>query len=91
MTRVSTLTCHLVTRNPAAAAAWYGSVLGAVETSRITLPGGQVMTIELRFGDSTMAIVISEMSASTVMSVFAQWLNGMTSVGLKAVELVKAR
>ena len=56
MTRVSTLTCHLVTRNPAAAAAWYGSVLGAVETSRITLPGGQVMTIELRFGDSTMAI-----------------------------------
>jgi PhnB protein len=56
VTRVSTLTCHLVTRNPAAAAAWYGSVLGAVETSRITLPGGQVMTIELRFGDSTMAI-----------------------------------
>ena len=53
---MSTLTCHLVTRNPAAAAAWYGSVLGAVETSRITLPGGQVMTIELRFGDSTMAI-----------------------------------
>jgi PhnB protein len=53
---VSTLTCHLVTRNPAAAAAWYGSVLGAVETGRITLPGGQVMTIELRFGDSTMAI-----------------------------------
>jgi PhnB protein len=50
------LTYHLVTRNPAAAAAWYGSVLGAVETSRITLPGGQVMTIELRFGDSTVAI-----------------------------------
>jgi PhnB protein len=53
---VSTLTCHLVTRDPAAAAAWYGAVLGAVEASRITLPGGQVMTIELRFGDSTMAI-----------------------------------
>ncbi|MDX6339808.1 MAG: hypothetical protein QOG05_7148 [Streptosporangiaceae bacterium] len=40
MTRVNTLTCHLVTRNPAAAAAWYGAVLGAVEVSRITLPGG---------------------------------------------------
>lgn len=53
---MSTLTCHLVTRDPDAAAAWYGSVLGAVETSRITLPGGQVMTIELRFGDSTLAI-----------------------------------
>jgi PhnB protein len=53
---VSTLTCHLVTRNPAAAAAWYGSVLTAVETSRVTLPGGRVMSIELRFGDSTLAI-----------------------------------
>jgi PhnB protein len=53
---MSTLTVHLVTRGPDAAAAWYGSVLGAVETSRITLPGGQVMTIELRFGDSTLAI-----------------------------------
>jgi PhnB protein len=45
-----------VTRNPAAAAAWYSSVLTAVETSRITLPGGRVMSIELRFGDSTLAI-----------------------------------
>jgi len=53
---MSTLTCHLVTRNPDAAAAWYGSVLGAVETSRIALPGGQVLTIELHFGDSTLAI-----------------------------------
>jgi PhnB protein len=53
---MSTLTSHLVTRNPDAAAAWYAAVLGAEETSRITLPGGQVMTIELRFGDSTLAI-----------------------------------
>lgn len=50
------LTPHLVTRDPAAAAAWYASVLGAAEESRITLPGGQVLTIELRFGDSRMAI-----------------------------------
>lgn len=50
------LTPHLVTRNPDAAAAWYGSVLGAVEDSRITLPGDRVLTIELRFGDSTLAI-----------------------------------
>jgi PhnB protein len=53
---MSTLTCHLVTRNPDAAAAWYASVLGAAEASRITLPGGQVLTIELRFGDSTLSI-----------------------------------
>jgi PhnB protein len=53
---MTTLTCHLVTRNPGAAAAWYESVLGAEETSRITLPGDQILTIELRLGDSTLAL-----------------------------------
>ena len=45
-----------MTRNPAAAAAWYESVLGAAETSRITLPGDQILTIELGLGDSTLAL-----------------------------------
>jgi len=53
---MNTLTPHLVTRNPEAAAAWYRTVLGAAEDSRITLPGGQVLTIELLFGDSRLAI-----------------------------------
>jgi PhnB protein len=53
---MTTLTCHLVTRNPGAAGAWYESVLGAVETSRITLPGDQILTIELRLGDSPLAL-----------------------------------
>jgi PhnB protein len=53
---MGTLTPHLVTRGPAAAAAWYGSVLGAVEEDRITLPDGRVLSIELRFGDSPLAI-----------------------------------
>jgi PhnB protein len=53
---MSTLTSHLVTRDPARAAEWYVSVLGATENSRITLPGGQVLTIELQFGDSVLAI-----------------------------------
>ena len=53
---MSTLTCHLVTRDPAAAADWYRSVLGAAEVSRIVLPSGQVLTIELRFGDSVLSI-----------------------------------
>ena len=41
---------------PCAAAAWYGSVLGAVEQGRVTLPGGRVLTVELRFGISGLAI-----------------------------------
>jgi PhnB protein len=53
---MGTLTSHLVTRDPARAAAWYVSVLGAAETSRVTLPGGQILTIELQFGDSVLAI-----------------------------------
>jgi PhnB protein len=53
---MSTLTSHLVTRDPVKAAAWYESVLGATITSHITLPGGQTLTIELRFGDSALAI-----------------------------------
>jgi PhnB protein len=53
---MTTLTPHLVTRNPNAAARWYAAVLGAVEDSRITLPGGPVLTIDLRFGDAKLAV-----------------------------------
>jgi PhnB protein len=53
---MSTLTSHLVTRDAARAAAWYTSALGAKENGRITLPGGQVLSIELQFGDSVLAI-----------------------------------
>jgi PhnB protein len=53
---MSRLTPHLVTRDPAAAAAWYGSVLGTVEENRITLPGGRVLSIDLRLGEGRLAI-----------------------------------
>jgi PhnB protein len=53
---MGTLTPHLVTRDPAAAAAWYGEVMGAVEESRITLPDGRVLSVDLRFGDGRLAI-----------------------------------
>jgi PhnB protein len=55
-TSMGTLTPHLVTRDPAVAAAWYGEVLGATEEGRITLPGGHVLSVDLRFGDSRLAI-----------------------------------
>jgi PhnB protein len=47
------LTPHIVVRDLDRAAGWYADAFGAQERSRIPLPGGRVMTIELSFGDST--------------------------------------
>ena len=47
---------HLVVNDPDAAAAWYAEVLGAAEMSRIPLPDGRPLTVELRLGDSVLAI-----------------------------------
>jgi len=51
-----TITPHIVVRDPASAAQWYATVFGAQERSRIPLPGGKVMTIELAIGDSTVML-----------------------------------
>lgn len=53
---ISTLTPHLVVRDALRAAQWYSEALGAVEHSRVPLPGGKVMTIELRFGDAAVMV-----------------------------------
>lgn len=53
---MATLTPHLVVRDVERAAQWYAQALGAQERSRIPLPGGKVLTIELAFGDSTVMI-----------------------------------
>jgi uncharacterized glyoxalase superfamily protein PhnB len=43
---------HLVVPDAAEAAAWYGRAFGAVERTRIPLPGGRVMAVELGLGDA---------------------------------------
>jgi PhnB protein len=53
---MATITPHLVVRDVVRAAQWYTEALDAKELSRIPLPGGKVMTIELAFGDSTVMI-----------------------------------
>lgn len=53
---MATLTPHLVVRDVTRAARWYEQVLGASERSRIPLPGGRVMTIELDVLGSTVMI-----------------------------------
>ncbi|MER6948220.1 VOC family protein [Nonomuraea sp. NPDC000554] len=47
---------HLVCTGADEAAAWYTEALGARETSRLTLPDGTTLTVELRLGDTTLAV-----------------------------------
>ena len=47
------LTPHLVVRDAARATAWYTEALGAEEAARVPVPDGRLMSVELRFGDST--------------------------------------
>jgi len=50
------ITPHIVVRDADRAAAWYAQALGAEERSRIPLPGGKLMSVELAFGDSTVMV-----------------------------------
>jgi PhnB protein len=50
------VTAHIVVPDAAAAADWYARAFGAAEASRIPLPSGGVMTVELRFGDSVVHV-----------------------------------
>ncbi|MEU7900796.1 VOC family protein [Nonomuraea sp. NPDC049152] len=47
---------HLVCTDADEAATWYSEALGARETSRLTLPDGSTLTVELRLGDTTLAV-----------------------------------
>ena len=51
-----TITPHLVVRDAARAGEWYRDVLGAEEQGRIEVPGGKLMQLELRFGDSAVML-----------------------------------
>jgi PhnB protein len=51
-----TITPHIVVRDAARAAEWYAEALGAEERGRIPVPGGKLMQVELRFGDSTVML-----------------------------------
>ena len=53
---ILTLTPHIVVRDAAAAADWYARALGAEERQRVELPGGKIMSLELRFGDSPVMV-----------------------------------
>jgi PhnB protein len=49
---MSTITLHMVVRDAARAAEWYGAVFGAEERGRLEVPGGKLMQLELSFGET---------------------------------------
>jgi PhnB protein len=51
-----TITPHIVVGDAAAAARWYTTVFGAKERSRLEVPGGKLMQVELWFGDSAVML-----------------------------------
>lgn len=53
---MSAIAIHLVVNDAESAAAWYAAALGAVETSRLTLPDGRTVTVQLQLGDTTLAV-----------------------------------
>ena len=51
-----TITPHIVVRDAVRAVEWYKQALGAEERSRVPLPGGKLMSVELWFGDSAVMV-----------------------------------
>ncbi len=51
-----TITAHIVVRDAARAADWYRAVFGAEERGRVEVPGGKLMQLELRLGDSAVML-----------------------------------
>ena len=49
---MSTITPHMVVRDAARAAAWYGVVFGAEERGCLEVPGGKLLQLELWFGET---------------------------------------
>lgn len=61
------ITPHFVVPEAAEAAAWYARAFGAQERSRIPLPGGNVMTVVLEIGESTVRVA-SEFPQAGILS-----------------------
>jgi len=63
--RMTTCSLHLIVDDAESAASWYAEALGAQETSRVVLPDGSPLTVELRIGDTTIAVA-GEMAGTSM-------------------------
>jgi PhnB protein len=89
-----TITPHIVVSDAATAADWYEQTLGAVERSRIALPGGKLMQVELWFGDSAVMLadefpefgVLSPLSIGGTATVLHLYANDVDALWKRAVD-----
>jgi len=89
-----TITPHIVVNDAAAATDWYKQVLGAEERSRIEVPGGKLMQVELWFGDSVVMLadefpelgVLSPLSVGGTATVLHLYTNDVDAVWKGAVD-----
>jgi PhnB protein len=75
---------HLVVDDAAAAAAWYVEVLGARETSRVDRPDGRPLTVELRVGDTVVAVAGAAMESKAAYHVRVEDVDAVWAAALAA-------
>ena len=89
-----TITPHIVVSDATAATDWYKQVLGAEERSRIEVPGGKLMQVELWFGDSAVMLadefpkqgVLSPLSVGGTATVLHLYSNDVDALWKRAVD-----
>jgi PhnB protein len=92
-TGTHTITPHIVVSDAARAADWYRQILGAEERSRIEVPGGKLMQIELWFGDSAVMLadefpeldVLSPLSVGGTATVLHLYTNDVDALWNRAI------
>jgi PhnB protein len=93
-TGMHTITPHIVVSDATAATDWYKHVLGAEERSRIEVPGGKLMQVELWFGDSAVMLadefpkqgVLSPLSVGGTATVLHLYSNDVDALWKRAVD-----
>src|SRR5512133_103273 len=88
-----TVTPHIVVGDAAGAADWYTQVFGAEERSRIVVPAGKLMQVELWFGDSAVMLadefpemgVLSPLSVGGTATVLHLYTNDVDAIWNRAI------
>jgi PhnB protein len=85
---------HIVVRGAADAAGWYARAFGAEERSRVPVPGGRLMSVELSFGETSVMLadefpemgVLSPLSIGGTATVLTITTDDVDALWQRAVE-----